>query len=411
MSIIEVNNVSKEFKLGQLKSLKHTFTSNIQRLMGKDVESTTPFKALDNVDFRVEQGEVLGIIGHNGAGKSTLLKLLARISVPTKGNVKVNGTVAPLIEVGAGLIGDLTGRENIYLNGTILGMSRAEIKRKFDEIVTFAELEDFIDTPIKRYSSGMAVRLGFAVATSVDADILIVDEVLAVGDIAFQRKCFDRMEDMIKRQGKTVLIVSHNIRQVTRLCSRAILLGDGRVLNDGNPLHVANRFYEISDNKIHNSVVKSKNIDILDESCKNYVSLIDIKMYTENNNETYIVEYNSNIFLDIEYHTSIELINPVFAIGVHTTDLLYLTANRSERQISNSVVAPGTHKVRCTINKFPLMPGVYSLRMSIGAGIIRMDHYYGENLLPFQVVNTDAERIDLQGECFFKLDAEWEYIV
>ena len=193
---------------------------------------------------------MLGIIGQNGAGKSTLLKMLARISKPTRGNIKVNGTVAPLIEVGAGLVADMTGRENIFLNGAILGLSRAEIKKKFDEIVAFAELEQFIDTPIKRYSSGMAVRLGFAIATSVNADILIVDEVLAVGDLAFQRKCFDRMEEMIKRQGKTVLLVSHNIRQVERLCSRVILVDHGKILIDGNAEKVCDLFYERSDEKI-----------------------------------------------------------------------------------------------------------------------------------------------------------------
>src|SRR5208337_406517 len=169
MSIIEVNNVTKEYKLGQLTSIKHTMLNAFDRFRGKDVEKPKPFKALDNVDFKVECGEVLGIIGINGAGKSTLLKMLARISVPTSGTIKVKGSVAPLIEVGAGLVGYLSGRENIYINGSIMGLSRTTIKKKFDEIVAFAELEEFIDTPIKRYSSGMAVRLGFSIATSVDA--------------------------------------------------------------------------------------------------------------------------------------------------------------------------------------------------------------------------------------------------
>src|SRR5205085_2887023 len=180
--------------------------------------------------------------GTNGAGKSTMLKMLARITVPTSGTVRVRGKIAPLIEVGAGLISELTGRENVFLNGIILGMSYRQIKSKFDEIVAFAELEEFIDTPIKRYSSGMAVRLGFSIATCVDADILIVDEVLAVGDLAFQRKCFDRMEDMIKRQGKTVLLVSHNTRQIERLCSRVILMDHGRVVADDSPGKVCDLF-------------------------------------------------------------------------------------------------------------------------------------------------------------------------
>jgi len=161
-----------------MKSLKQTALNTFSRLRGKSSAKQQPFKALDDVDFKVEKGEVLGIIGTNGAGKSTLLKLLARVSVPTKGEIKVRGSVAPLIEVGAGLVGDLTGRKNIYLNGSIIGLSIASIKKKFDEIVEFAELEKFIDTPIKRYSSGMMIRIGFSIATSVDADILITDEVL-----------------------------------------------------------------------------------------------------------------------------------------------------------------------------------------------------------------------------------------
>src|ERR1043166_2043748 len=227
MSIIEVDHVTKEFQLGQLQGLKLGLQRLMARMNGTVLPARQKFKALDDVDFSVDEGEVVGIIGSNGAGKSTLLKILSRITVPSQGSVKVRGKVAPLIEVGAGLVGDLTGRENIYLNAAILGMSKKEIARKFDEIVEFSELKDFLDTPIKRYSSGMSVRLGFSIATSVDADILIVDEVLAVGDLAFQRKCFDRMEKIIKRQKKTVLLVSHNVRQVERLCSRVILLDRG----------------------------------------------------------------------------------------------------------------------------------------------------------------------------------------
>src|ERR1700730_11754749 len=258
MTVIEVNHVTKEFRLGQLHSLKQSVLDAVARVRGKPVPERVPFKALDDVDFKVEQGEVLGIIGQNGAGKSTLLKLLARISAPTSGSVNVRGSVAPLIEVGAGMVPDLTGRENIYLNGVILGMRRAVIAKKLDEIVAFAELEEFIDTPVKRYSSGMYVRLGFSIATSMDAAILIVDEVLAVGDLAFQRKCFDRMEDMIKRQGKTVLLVSHNTRQIERLCSRVILMDHGRIVADDTPGKVCDLFYERSDLKIRVASGQSK---------------------------------------------------------------------------------------------------------------------------------------------------------
>ena len=181
MSIIEVNHVTKEYRLGHMKSLKQTALNTLNRFCGKSKPKQEPFKALDDVDFKVEEGEVLGIIGTNGAGKSTLLKLLSRVSVQTKGEIKVRGSVAPLIEVGAGLHPELTGRENIYLNGSIMDIPRPVIKEKYDEIVEFAELEEFIDTPIKRYSSGMMIRLGFDLTISVDSHILIVDEVLAIG--------------------------------------------------------------------------------------------------------------------------------------------------------------------------------------------------------------------------------------
>ena len=193
------------------------------------------FWALKNVSFDVECGEVIGLIGRNGAGKSTLLKVLSRITQPTTGRYRIKGRVASLLEVGTGFHPELTGRENIYLNGAILGMSKAEIKRKFDEIVAFAEVEFFLDTPVKRYSSGMYVRLAFAVAAHLEPEILLVDEVLAVGDAQFQKKCVGKMED-ISKKGRTVLFVSHNMNMVSRLCSRGILLADGCIVKDG-PVH------------------------------------------------------------------------------------------------------------------------------------------------------------------------------
>ena len=191
------------------------------------------FWALKDVAFEINQGEVVGIIGRNGAGKSTLLKILSQITEPTKGRIEIEGRVASLLEVGTGFHPELTGRENIYLNGAILGMKRAEIKRKFDEIVSFAEIEKFLDTPVKRYSSGMYVRLAFAVAAHLEPEILIVDEVLAVGDAEFQQKCLGRM-DAVAKSGRTVLFVSHNLQAVSGLTSRCLLLSSGAVVGDGD---------------------------------------------------------------------------------------------------------------------------------------------------------------------------------
>ena len=196
---------------------------------------------MEDINFEVPQGEVLGIIGRNGAGKSTLLKLLSRITEPTKGRIRLRGRVASLLEVGTGFHPELTGRENIFLNGAILGMGRQEIKGKFDEIVAFAGVEKFLDTPVKRYSSGMYVRLAFAVAAHLEPEILIIDEVLAVGDSEFQKKCLDKMDDA-SHSGRTVLFVSHNMQAVTRLCSRCILLDQGRIIEDGPTHEVTNAY-------------------------------------------------------------------------------------------------------------------------------------------------------------------------
>jgi len=233
---LEMAGVSKKFKRGEiydsLRDLIPALTGKLLRNSQSAVLDEREFWALDDVSFQVQRGEAFGIIGANGAGKSTILKHLSGIMKPTKGTIIVNGTLSALIEVGAGFHPDLTGRENIYLNGTILGMKRAEIDRKFDEIVAFSGLEEFIDTPVKRYSSGMYARLGFSVAAHVDPDILVVDEVLSVGDRAFQRRCMEKMTEVL-HGGSTVIFVSHNLRAVSHLCGRSLLLVRGRIADIG----------------------------------------------------------------------------------------------------------------------------------------------------------------------------------
>jgi lipopolysaccharide transport system ATP-binding protein len=236
---IRVEGIGKKYRIGQKKSgeLRETF-SNILRSFRPAADSQQPaaqkeFWALKDISFEVKQGEAVGIIGRNGAGKSTLLKVLSRITKPTTGRFEINGRVPSLLEVGTGFHPELTGRENIYLNGTILGMRRAEIKAKFDEIIAFSGVEEFIDTPVKHYSSGMKVRLAFSVAAHLEPEILIIDEVLAVGDAEFQKKCLGKMED-VTGEGRTVLFVSHNMGAVELLCSRGLLLDHGKAIYIGN---------------------------------------------------------------------------------------------------------------------------------------------------------------------------------
>ncbi len=233
---LEMDRVYKKFKKGEIyDSLRDLIPAWTKRMFGREKENDLEekeFWALEDVCFQVHRAEAFGIIGPNGAGKSTILKLLSQIMKPTKGTLMVKGRLSALIEIGAGFHGDLTGRENIFLNGTILGMTRNEIKGKFDEIVEFSGLEDFIDTPVKRYSSGMYARLGFSVAAHVDPDILIVDEVLSVGDYAFQRQCLARMNSVIN-SGSTVIFVSHNLRAVSELCTRSLFLDHGKAVTIG----------------------------------------------------------------------------------------------------------------------------------------------------------------------------------
>lgn len=244
---IKIENVSKEYRLGTIgggtlqgdlqsfwAKLRHKEDPNTKIGETEKGQKGDRFLALNGVSFEVKKGEALGIIGHNGAGKSTLLKLLCRVTAPSSGTISYDGRIASMLEVGTGFHPELTGRENVYMNGAILGMTKAEIDKKFDQIVEFAEMEKFIDTPVKRYSSGMYVKLAFSVAAHLDSEIMIMDEVLAVGDMAFQKKCLDKMRDAAQLEGRTVLYVSHNMNTIRQLCNRCIVLSKGKVIFDGN---------------------------------------------------------------------------------------------------------------------------------------------------------------------------------
>jgi lipopolysaccharide transport system ATP-binding protein len=247
---IEAQGLSKQYRIGQYQAgyetLRETMTRAAKRLVGREHEQQREdIWALQDVSFQVEESEVLGVIGRNGAGKTTLLKILTRITTPTHGSAEIRGRVGSLLEVGTGFHPELTGRENVYLNGSILGMKRREITRKFSDIVDFSGIEKFIDTPVKRYSSGMYVRLAFSVAAHLEPEILLVDEVLAVGDAEFQRRCLGRMEEL-SGSGRTVLFVSHNMQAVSQLCDRAILLDGGKVVREGPSAEVvANYLQEV----------------------------------------------------------------------------------------------------------------------------------------------------------------------
>lgn len=239
--VIEFKNVTKDFSLQKQKTFKEFLPALFS---GED--TLNKFTALDNISFEVEKGETVGIIGPNGSGKSTILKLIAGVMSPTKGKVIVKGRISPLIELGAGFHSELTGRENVFLNGAILGLSQKEIKNKFNSIVDFAELWDFIDEPIKHYSSGMYMRLAFAVAIHVDPEILLVDEILAVGDPEFQKKCFDKMEEFKKSKDVTIIFVSHNMSQIENFCTKVIYINEHKIIAQGETKKVCKMYSNLN---------------------------------------------------------------------------------------------------------------------------------------------------------------------
>lgn len=365
MPIIEVDHVTKEFSLGEGGSIRRALENTVRRLRGRPVERHIPFKALNDVSFSVEPGEVMGIIGHNGAGKSTLLKLLSNIASPTNGRLSVKGRVAPLIEVGAGLVGDLTGRENVYLNGSILGMSRSEISQKFDEIVDFAEISEFIDTPVKRYSSGMQMRLGFSIATVVNAEILIVDEVLAVGDVAFQKKCIDRMENLIRNQKKTVLIVGHNIRQIERICDRMIMLEHGKIKSMGSPGEVSKLFLSTASETSSNQA--NNNGAIRPDFSTDELSVKSIKK--KNTDQTLSNNLTAEVFgpitIQIEIESTKEFNNAEVNIGLHNPEKIFVVKSSSSLAGVSLTIPEGNSTLEVTIPDINLCSGSYGLGIGI----------------------------------------------
>ncbi|HVX52653.1 MAG TPA: ABC transporter ATP-binding protein, partial [Chitinophagaceae bacterium] len=334
-TVIKVEGVSKQYRLGQIgrKSLSQDFNRWWHMVRGKEdpylkigqendrsKKGTSEYVwALQDINFDVKQGEVLGIIGRNGAGKSTLLKILSKVTAPTKGSIKVKGRIASLLEVGTGFHPELSGRDNIFLNGAILGMTKKEITSKFDEIVDFAGVERYIDTPVKRYSSGMYVRLAFAVAAHLEPEILIVDEVLAVGDAEFQKKCLGKMKDVSVNDGRTVLFVSHNMAAVKTLCDRTVALKNGLFADDGNPHKVINKY--LNDDK-RQYMVKWDSFEEAPGNRITRIKIAEIFSRTTNNIELAITEAFSLRFEVWLRDDKLSIIN--FSLNIFNSDGLLL---------------------------------------------------------------------------------------
>jgi lipopolysaccharide transport system ATP-binding protein len=318
------------------------------------------FWALRDVSFEVRQGEVVGIIGRNGAGKSTLLKILSRITEPTTGEVHLHGRVASLLEVGTGFHPELTGRENVFLNGAILGMHRAEIKRKFDEIVAFAEVEKFLDTPVKRYSSGMYVRLAFAVAAHLEPEILIVDEVLAVGDAQFQKKCLGKMQDVAKG-GRTVLFVSHNMGVVTSLCPKAMWLNKGALQRTGASRDIVNEYLTL--NPSHALIIDFSNL-------VRKISDTRLRLQSLTWLSGVPLQHGQPLRARIEFHIRSSVEDVTVGIGFSTLDGVRLLTYETDYQegFRPSLTTPGLYSVDFEVDALPLAPAIYSLDVGCRSG-------------------------------------------
>ena len=357
----------------KIKSLKNISSE----ATGKDV-----FWANRNISFEVKKGEVLGIIGKNGAGKSTLLKMLSRITEPTEGRIELVGRVASLLEVGTGFNPELTGRENIFLNGTILGLTKKEIEERYNSIVEFSGIEKFIETPVKRYSSGMKVRLAFAVAAHLDPEILIIDEVLAVGDAEFQKKCLGKMQDVAGKEGRTVLFVSHDMAAVKNLCNRAILLQHGSIVFEGSANDVVNYYLQNAA-----SITSQSNLDFSQaKGNKNFV-VTDIEMLDENNNNIQIAESGRDFQLKISYETKEVAINPVVIIHIKNNLEQILFTCLSRNSFQGIMQLKNTGNITCVIPKLPLLSGLYSIDIAL-----KYDQeltFYLENIFSFEVESGD----------------------
>jgi lipopolysaccharide transport system ATP-binding protein len=357
---VRATGVGKRYRLGQLDTGYRLLTEVLgDRLRGRRKPARREdFWALRDVGFEVERGETFGIIGHNGAGKSTLLKLLSRVTPPTEGEIHLNGRVGALLEVGTGFHSELTGRENVYLNGAVLGMHRREIERKFDEIVEFAEVSQFIDTPVKRYSSGMYLRLAFSVAAHLEPEILIVDEVLSVGDLAFQEKCLGRME-RVAGEGRTVLFVSHNLTAVQNLCPRSMLLAKGREVMTGATGDVIDEYVRTV--RSHAATSLSARGDRDGDGRFRFTGI----SFEDSNGpvDVAVTGEDLEIILNYESASGEPIRSPGFAVGVYTMLGSLVLQLQSDVAGSKLTTMPASGTIRCKVPRLPLPAGHYVLNL------------------------------------------------
>lgn len=413
--IIEINNISKKYRIAHQQekyvALRDVLTNIAKKpfsfLKNKVSRSSTKedFWALKDISFNVEPGEALGIIGPNGAGKTTLLKLLSRITPPTTGEIKLRGRVASLLEVGTGFHPELTGKENIFLNGAILGMSKVEIKRKFDEIVEFSGIRKFLDTPIKRYSSGMFVRLAFAVAAHLEPEILLIDEVLAVGDAEFQKKCLGKMDDITKKSGRTILFVSHNMAAIQSLCKRCILLDKGRIKMIGEVREVVEKYLSTS------SVGSSeKRLDQLRQEGQE-IKVLSIKLKNGLGNK-FCVSWTQPIELILEIEVLERVKQICFIFGITTLEnVLIFSARHTDKGDKLWDLDKGRYKISIVADNI-LRAGLYKINLRAHSVTKKSSIFNMVNVAQLEVsdVSLDGKKYIYQGSGIVNVNSNWGLI-
>jgi lipopolysaccharide transport system ATP-binding protein len=407
---IRAEKLGKRYRIGQREhyrslrdALSNAVTRPLRRARGG---SDNSIWALRDVSLEVAPGEILGVIGHNGAGKSTLLKILSRITEPTEGRAELHGRVGSLLEVGTGFHPELTGRENIYLNGAILGMRRAEIARRFDEMVAFAEVERFIDTPVKRYSSGMYLRLAFAVAAHLEPEILLVDEVLAVGDAAFQKKCLGRMSD-VAREGRTVLFVSHNLPSIEKLCQRVIVIEGGRVAMEGDPVTCIATY--LSARGQPEAAFDLAAVPRLDARLVPVYTRLDLE--DGEGNAVAAVGCGEPLEFHLSYEAPAEISSPSFGIIVSNSmgTPLFFLQTRTQHGLWER--APARGRVTCRLDRVPLIPGDYLLTigcMSADRQLDLLEHVASFSVEPRDFFNSGQLPPTLNGPLL--VTSQWELV-
>src|SRR5262245_12772379 len=394
---IQVENLSKQYKIGIARqrhdTLRDEITEGVKALFhsnGRGNSSTThdsvaTIWALQDISFEVNKGEVLGIVGRNGAGKSTLLKMLSRITEPTEGRVEIHGRVGSLLEVGTGFHGELTGRENLYLNGAILGMKKSEIDKKFDEIVAFAEVEKFIDTPVKRYSSGMYVRLAFAVAAHLETEILIIDEVLAVGDLSFQKKCLGKMGD-VARDGRTVLFVSHNMGAVSNFCTAGMWIHEGQLAFLGNIESVVSSY--VKSNTLSGQSASAN----MRRSGTGEARLTSARLFDAMGNDCTTFSMGETIVLefDVDFYCDFSSVNFTLEINRIEMGIRVLHLQNDDGGFAIDQISQGVHRFRVDIPNCLLYPTSYEIMLCIRTSSSTLD--YVENVASFSMVQSNVTK-------------------